>query len=180
MIYSFDRKQPRISNDAFVSDSADIIGDVIIDDHCYIGPQVVIRGDGECIHICEGAAVEDGVVIHTDADMPLRIGKRATLGHGAVVHGTVDDYAIVGMNAVVSIGAQIGEWAIVGEGSVVKMNQVVEPRTVVVGAPAQEVRTVLKRDIDYWVDGKQYYVDLARACQSGKLAPFDPSSQQKP
>ncbi|MCL2757063.1 MAG: gamma carbonic anhydrase family protein [Coriobacteriia bacterium] len=169
MIYSFCGLTPQISDKAYIADTATVIGDVIVEADCYVGPGAVIRGDKGSIRIGEGTAVEDGVIIHAVEGSTSCIGTRVVLGHGAIIHGSVDDNAVIGMAAVVSIGASVGAWAIVGEGSVVKMNQVIEPYVVAVGSPAKAVRKLEERDIALWDEGKEVYIDLARKCLNGGL-----------
>ena len=70
MIYSFEGRAPQISEKAYISDSATIIGDVIIEQDCYVGPGAILRADEGTIHICEGCAVEDGVIIHSAPEIP--------------------------------------------------------------------------------------------------------------
>lgn len=162
MLYAFDGKSPTIAEGSYVSETATVIGDVSIGKGCYIGHGAIIRGDYGRIEIGDGTAVEEGVVIHAPPGETNRIGRLVTLGHSAVVHSSdIGDMAVIGMGAIVSIGAEVGEWAIVGEGSVVKMRQKIPPRVVVAGAPAKVVRELLERDEKMWTEGKQIYVDLA-------------------
>jgi len=43
MLYEFDCKVPKIGQDAYVSEHAVVIGDVLIDKECYIGHGVILR-----------------------------------------------------------------------------------------------------------------------------------------
>ena len=45
MLYTFGGKAPQVDPTAFVSASAELIGDVIVGQRCYIGPYAVIRAD---------------------------------------------------------------------------------------------------------------------------------------
>ena len=169
MIYEFDGKTPVIDPTAFVSESATLIGDVIVSAECYIAPNVVIRGDLSQIVIGEQTAVEDGVIIHVGRK-GCRIGKRVTLGHGAIIHGSsIADGANIGMGAILSLSSVVGEYAVVAEGAVVKQGQFVEPKTVVGGMPAKVLRTLEEKDILLWEKSKDIYVDLAKQCLNGKL-----------
>ena len=49
MLYTFDGKAPQVDPTAFVSASAELIGDVIVGPRCYIGPFAVIRADASRI-----------------------------------------------------------------------------------------------------------------------------------
>ncbi len=163
MLYRFDGKQPVIGKETYVSETATVIGDVVIGDNCYVGHGAIIRGDYGRIEIGDGTAVEEGVIIHCPPKEVHSIGKSVTIGHGAVVHSKrISDYAVIGLNASVSIWSEVGEWAIVAEGAVVKMKQVVPAMTVVAGNPARAVRKVSAEDQKMWSLGKQVYVDLAK------------------
>ena len=138
MIYEFDSKRPRIHSSAYISDSATIIGDVQIGARCYVGPGAVIRGDEKPIVIGDETAVEDCAVIHVggSGSSGCYIGKRVTIGHGAIVHGNViRDSANIGMGAIISIYAEVGEYAVVAEGAVVKRGQVIPRRSSWAGLP---------------------------------------------
>mgnify|MGYP000100953341 CR=1 FL=1 len=169
MIYEFDSKRPRIHSSAYISDSATIIGDVQIGARCYVGPGAVIRGDEKPIVIGDETAVEDCAVIHVggSGSSGCYIGKRVTIGHGAIVHGNViRDSANIGMGAIISIYAEVGEYAVVAEGAVVKRGQVIPPKVVVGGAPAAVLRQLQDKDIYSWEKSKQTYIDLAAKCNS--------------
>jgi len=163
MLYRFNNRQPATGKQTYVSNSAEIIGDVTIGDNCYIGHGAILRGDYGRIVIGNGTAVEEGAIIHAKFDDVCTIGNKVTIGHGAIVHAKiVHDMAVIGMGAVVSISSEIGAWAIVAEGCVVKMNQVIKPGAVVVGNPAHIARDINDKDIAFWEHAKQVYVDLAK------------------
>ena len=163
MLYRFDGKQPVVGKETYVSALATVIGDVVIGDNCYIGHGAIIRGDYGRVEIGDGTAVEEGVVLHAPPGEVYHIGKKVTIGHGAVIHGkSIGDNAVIGLGAAVSIWSEIGEGAIVAEGAVVKLKQIVPPQVVVAGNPARIVRQVNDQDKKFWNWGKQLYIDLAR------------------
>ncbi|KAF1085292.1 putative lipopolysaccharide biosynthesis O-acetyl transferase WbbJ [Sporotomaculum syntrophicum] len=163
MLYSFDGKQPVIGKDTYVSEQALVIGDVKIGDNCYIGHGAILRGDYGTIEIGSGTAVEEGVVVHAPPKETCKIGKKVTIGHGAVVHAAeVGDFVVLGMGSVTSIRSVIGAGTIVAEGAVVKMRQVIPEKIVVAGNPACKVREVKEKDTELWNYGKQLYIDLAK------------------
>ena len=105
----------KISSHAFICEG------VVIDDECFIGHHVVFINDRY------PAAVNADGSLQTPADWKVvetRVGKRASIGSGAVV----------------LCGVTIGERAIVGAGSVVTKD--VPPRTIVAGNPARVLRKV--------------------------------------
>ncbi len=163
MLFEFDGNSPRISKNAYVSETAQVIGDVTIGDNCYVGHGAILRGDYGKIEIGSGTAVEEGVIIHAPPKGLHLIGKSVTLGHGAVLHGNIiGDFSVIGMGAILSIFSETGEWSIVGEGSLVRANQNIPSNAVAVGNPAKVVRDVNNGDRELWTYGKQVYVDLAK------------------
>lgn len=163
MLYKFDGKQPTVGKDTYVSDLARVIGNVVIGNNCYIGHGTILRGDYGRIEIDDGTAVEEGVIVHAPPGDTNQIGKRVTIGHGAVVHGKhIGNQAVIGMGSILSIWSEIGEGAIVAEGSVIKLKQIIPPKVVVAGNPAQIVRGVSLKDEEFWNWGKQLYIDLAK------------------
>lgn len=163
MLYKFDEKQPVVGKNSYVSDIAQVIGDVVIGDNCYIGHGAILRGDYGRIEIGDGTAVEEGVIVHAPPNGLNSIGKKVTIGHCAVVHGKrIGNQAVIGMGAVISIWSEIGEWAIIAEGSIVKLRQIIPPNIVAAGNPAKIVRRLSDKDKKNWSWGKQNYIDLAK------------------
>jgi carbonic anhydrase/acetyltransferase-like protein (isoleucine patch superfamily) len=163
MMRSFRNRQPKIGKDTYVSEYAILIGDVLIGDNCYIGHGAILRGDYGCIEIDSGTAVEEGVIMHAPPGETCRVGKKVTIGHGAVVHSShIGDMAVIGMGSVLSICAEVGEESIVAEGSTVKMGQKIPPGIVARGNPAKVVRNIEDKDKEFWNWGKQLYIDLAK------------------
>lgn len=113
MLYTFGGKAPQVDPTAFVSASAELIGDVIVGPRCYIGPFAVIRADASRIVLEEEVAVEDGVIIHTGGEDPVvTISRRVTIGHGAIIHArAIGPEASVGMGAVLSLCSEIARAA---------------------------------------------------------------------
>ena len=162
-IYEFEKRKPSIGKGTFVFDSADIIGDVIIGENCYIGPGARIRGDYGSIRIGSDTAIEENVVIHARPDDVTIIGNKVTIGHSSIIHNAyIHDWAVIGMGAIVSDWAEIEEWAVVAEGAVVKNKQKIPKKAIAVGIPAKVVSEI---SIDYknkWTNYKKIYSDLAR------------------
>lgn len=172
MLYKFDGRQPEISKDTYVSARAVVIGDVFIGAGCYIGHGVILRGDYGRIEIWDGTAVEEGVIVHAPPGETSRIGTKVTIGHGAIVHGKlVDNQAVIGMGSIISIWAEVGEYSIVAEGAVVKLRQTIPPKVVAAGNPARIVRGTTAKDEEFWNNGKQLYIDLAKKYLSEGMEP---------
>lgn len=163
MLYKFDGKQPTVGENTYVSELASVIGDVVIGAHCNVGHGAILRGDYGRIEVGDGTAVEEGVIVHAPPGETNRIGRKVTIGHGAVIHGReIGDQAVIGMGAILSIRSEVGERTIIAEGGVVKSGQRIPPKVVAAGNPAKVVREITAKDEERWNRGKQLYVDLAR------------------
>ena len=163
MLYSFDGRKPNISDGAYVSELAQVIGDVTIGEDCYIGHGAILRGDYGTIVIGPGTAVEEGVIIHAPPEATSQIGERVTLGHGAIIHSaSIGRLAVIGMGAILSIRSVVGENTIIAEGAVVRMRQVVPDNVVAGGNPAKRIRATSAKDVEFWTWGKDLYINLAR------------------
>jgi carbonic anhydrase/acetyltransferase-like protein (isoleucine patch superfamily) len=163
MLYEFDGKSPRIGAGSYVSETAILVGDVMIGDNCYIGHGAILRGDYGSIMIGSGSAIEEGVVIHAPPKEICDIGKMVTVGHGAIIHAaSVGEFAVIGMGAVLSVRSRIGKHSIIAEGAVVKMTQEIPDNVVAGGNPAKVIRNVQRKDEEFWRMGKQIYIDLAK------------------
>ena len=144
MIYKLGDKQVEIrGDDYFVADNATVIGSVLIENNVSIWFNVVVRGDNDPIHIGEGTNIQDGSVLHTDAGIPMRIGKNVTVGHKVMLHGCeIGDDSLSGINAVVLNRAKIGKNCIIGANSLIPEGKEIPDNSLVMGSPGKVVKTL--------------------------------------
>lgn len=136
---------PDIHPTSILAPGAVVIGQVTIEEGCFIGPGAVIRGDIEPIVIRRGSNIQDNCVVHTEKGCPVEIGPDVSVGHGAIIHGsTIKERALIGMNAVTLNGAVVGEHAVVGALTLVPDKGEVPPRSLAVGIPCR----IIKEDHD--------------------------------
>jgi carbonic anhydrase/acetyltransferase-like protein (isoleucine patch superfamily) len=167
-LYEFEGRVPQVALTAYVAPSAQVIGRVVIGEGCWVGHGAILRGDYGTILVGDGTAVEDGVIVHARPDDTTRLGKRVTVGHGAMIHNaTVRDEAVIGMRATVSDFADVGEGAIIGEMGLVRQHQKIPPGTIAVGVPVEIVGEVSEKNRDMTVWAKDLYIDLARRYPAG-------------
>lgn len=164
-IYALDQHIPVIAQDSFVHPSAEIIGDVIIESGCYIGPGAVLRGDFGRIHVQQNSNVQDTCVIHSFPGGDCVLKPNSHIGHGAVLHGCIlEPDCLIGMNAVVMDNSVIGRESIIAASSFVKANSTFEARSMVMGTPAKCVRQVKDSELIWKQTGTNEYVKLAQRC----------------
>jgi carbonic anhydrase/acetyltransferase-like protein (isoleucine patch superfamily) len=162
MIITLRGKTPLISPEAFVAETATLIGDVTVGADSSIWFGAVIRGDNDPITVGKGTSIQDNCVLHTEKGHPLTVGDNVTVGHGAIVHCTsVGSNTLIGMGAVLLDGAVVGEHCIIGAGAVVRENAVVLDGTMMVGIPAKPVRELSPEQIAF-LDGTSPYVALSK------------------
>jgi len=167
-VYRFEAKTPTIGKETYVAESAEVIGDVVIGDNCYVGPGSRIRGDYGRIEIGRSTSIEENCVLHARPNELCRVGDHVTVGHGAILHNcNIRNCVVVGMGAIVSDYCDVGEWAVVGEGAVVKNSTEIPPGKIAVGVPAKVVADVVEEYKQQWTGFKDIYVDLARRYPKG-------------
>lgn len=130
---------PTIGQDVFLAPTAVLIGDVRVGDRANIWFGAVLRGDFSYIEIGEEASVQDNAVIHCAEELPTIVGRRAIVGHSAMLEGcTIGDRAVVGMGAIVLQRAGVGAGAMLAAGAVVSERSEVRPGVLAAGVPARE------------------------------------------
>jgi carbonic anhydrase/acetyltransferase-like protein (isoleucine patch superfamily) len=149
MIYALDGIAPEIAPDAWVAQTAVLIGKVTLGMGANIWFGATLRGDNERITIGAGSNVQENCVMHTDMGFPLVVGTNCTIGHKALLHGcTIGEGSLVGMNATVMNGAKIGRYCIIGAGALITEGKEIPDYALVVGAPAKMIRTLDAADTE--------------------------------
>ena len=153
---------PQIDPTAFVAPSAQIHGAVAVEPHAVIMFGAVLRAEYEPITIGAESNVQDNCVFHTDAGFPAAIGRRVTVGHGAVVHGAiVADHCLVGIGSIMLNGSSLGEGAWLAAGSMLTPGKEIPPWTLAAGSPAKPIRDLRTEEIESQDDGVATYLHFA-------------------
>ena len=149
IIREYGGRRPVLGERVYLAETAAVIGDVVLGDDVSIWYNSVVRGDCHFIRIGARTNIQDNCAIHvTQGTHPTVIDEEVTLGHGAIVHGaTVRRGALIGIRATVMDGAEVGESAFVGAGALVTPGKRVPPRTLWLGAPARQVRTLSDAEV---------------------------------
>lgn len=165
MLKSYKGMMPQIHETAFVEESAQVVGDVIIGKNSSVWFNAVVRGDVHYIRIGERTNIQDGVVLHgTLNTYPVILEHDISIGHNAVVHGcTIHSNCLIGMGAVVLDNADIGENCIIGAGAVIKEGMHVPSGSLVLGVPGRIVRTLTEQEIQGLTERALRYVSYKNA-----------------
>jgi len=171
MILEYKGRKPTIGKNVFIAPTAMVIGDVEIQDNASIWYGTVLRGDLAPITVGKSTNIQDNCTIHTDDDKPAVIGDNVTVGHNAVVHGCIiEDYCLIGINAVVLSDAWIKTGSVVAAGSVVKHGQVVGPYHLVAGIPAELKKELPETTVKKRKETAEHYIELAQEHMAIKKA----------
>ena len=167
-IYELDGVAPQVPASAWVADSAQVMGNVVLGEDASVWFGTVIRGDTESITIGAGSNIQDASVLHADIGQPLVVGERVTVGHQVMLHGcTIGDGSLIGIGAVVLNGARIGKGCLVGAGALVTEGKEFPDGSMIIGSPAKAVRELTEAQQQALVASAKHYVENARRFRSG-------------
>jgi carbonic anhydrase/acetyltransferase-like protein (isoleucine patch superfamily) len=171
MIRSLQGKTPRVHPDAFVSEAAYVVGDVEIGEGTSIWPHTVIRGDTGHIIIGKNVSIQDNCVVHSgqEPDTNVTIGDEVQIGHGAMVHArTIGNRVLIGMNATVLPGAEIGDNCIIAAGCVVPEMKVPDG-SFMVGIPGKIKSNATAEQLGWVTEASREYAERGRMYKSEGL-----------
>lgn len=163
MILKLDNIKPKIHENTFIANSADIIGNVEIFENVSIWFGAVLRGDVEKIVVGKNSNIQDNSTVHTDFGIPCIIGENVTVGHNVVLHScNISDNVIVGMGSTILNGAKIAKNCLVGANSLVTHKLEYEEGVLILGNPAKIVRMLTDEEIEHIIKNANHYVENAK------------------
>lgn len=170
MVRNFVDKTPVVASDAWIDDSAVVIGDVHLATGVSIWPTAVLRGDVNSIRIGARSNLQDGVIVHVNQPSakrpygsPCLVGEDVTVGHRATLHAcNIGNQVLVGMGVIVLDDAIVEDQVIIGAGSVVAPGKILESGFLYLGAPARKVRPLTDEEKAYFVQSTRFYRELAQ------------------
>jgi len=163
MLYKLGQLIPDVSQAAYIADSAQLIGSVVMHEDSSVWFNAVIRADNAEINIGARSNVQDGSVLHVDEDVPLTIGEDVTIGHKVMLHGcTIGDGSLIGINSVVLNNAVIGKNCIIGANALVTENMHIPDNSMVLGSPAKVVKSIDEKIAKMLISGAIHYVEKAK------------------
>lgn len=159
---------PVIAPTAYIDPLALVVGDVTIGEHSSMWPMSVARGDIHSITIGKNTNIQDGTVLHVThaghyypSGYSLTIGDSVTVGHNVTLHGCViGNHCLIGIGSIVLDGAVLEPYTLLGAGSLVSPGKVLEGKFLWCGYPAQKVRPLTAKEIEYFDYSANYYAKL--------------------
>ncbi len=134
-------KIPVVAESAFIYDSAEINGDVMIGENSVIGSGVRIIGNshgpvriGSNVHILENS------VLHLLPDNMLIVEDNVTIGPGCIIHGTtIGTGSIIESGSIVCDYSRLGKNTLVKSGTLVKQRSIFNDNEILEGFPAKVI-----------------------------------------
>ncbi|MCL1864285.1 MAG: gamma carbonic anhydrase family protein [Spirochaetes bacterium] len=169
MVYNLgDKKVIFKSNDYFIAESADVIGNVEIGNNVSVWFNAVIRSDSNRIIIGDDSNIQDGCVLHIEPWNELVMGIGVTVGHNAMLHGcTIGNNSLIGINSVVLDDAVIGKNCLIGANSLIRSKAVIPDGSVVMGSPGKIVREINEAEIKIIEASAKYYIENWKRFKGG-------------
>jgi carbonic anhydrase/acetyltransferase-like protein (isoleucine patch superfamily) len=172
-IIGFGGHVPSVAADAFVADSAVVIGDVEIGPEASVWFGCVLRGDHNRIRVGARTNIQDGTVVHINAEHDggrgrpgwcTTIGADVTVGHMALIHGcTLEDGCFIGMKACVMDGVVVETGGMVAAGALVTPGKRVRKGELWAGSPAKLWRPISPAELENFAYAVRHYVETAAA-----------------
>jgi carbonic anhydrase/acetyltransferase-like protein (isoleucine patch superfamily) len=171
-ILSYQGIVPKIDSSSWIAPNAIVSGDVIIGKNVGVWFSCTIRGDVAKIRIGDDTNIQDNTVIHVtranhaqnktgDAGGPTIIGKGVTIGHSAIIHAcTIEDYAFIGMGAIVMDLAKVEKYGMLAAGAVLTPGKVIKSGQIWAGNPAKYFRDLTPVEKDYINTSATNYIEL--------------------
>ncbi|MEX0830353.1 MAG: gamma carbonic anhydrase family protein [Nitrospirales bacterium] len=164
MLKSYRGITPIVAANAFIEDTAVVIGDVVIGSDSSVWFHAVVRGDVHFIRIGHRTNIQDLSLLHVAHDTyPLTLGDDVTIGHRVILHGcTIRDRVLVGMGAIIMDGVVVEEDCIIGAGSLVTERTQIPPKSLVIGSPAKVKRILTDAEISWIKESATNYSRYAQ------------------
>lgn len=162
VLIEYNGKEPKISNNAYVSPMATLIGDVIVNDNVIIWPGSILRAESSQINIGEYTTIFDGVILFTRSQKsPINIGRYCILETGVTILGCfLEDYVQILEGSLIYEESSIGEGAVVMKKSQVPPGLIIPTRSVMKGRPVETVREQSRNEVLEQKERAHHYSQL--------------------
>lgn len=175
MLRRFEGITPTLGAGAWVDDSAQVIGDVVLGEDSSIWPLVTARGDVNAIRIGARSNVQDNSCLHVTHDgpnspggVPLVIGDDVTVGHSVILHAcSIGNRVMIGMGSLVMDQVVVEDDVLLAAGSLVPPGKRLESGHLYRGAPATKVRPLTEKELEQLRYSAAHYVRVKNRHAAG-------------
>lgn len=128
-------RSPVIPASVQIAPGAQVVGNVVLGEHCVVDVGAVLASSGPSITMGEGVVVMPNAVVRSVGSahrppFPTTIGAGSLIGPGAVLAGCeICDAVYVATQAMVFHGARVGDGSRLGAGSIVHTGTILGPRS---------------------------------------------------
>jgi carbonic anhydrase/acetyltransferase-like protein (isoleucine patch superfamily) len=171
MLLPYAGRVPQVDPSAYVQQSAQVIGDVVIGRDASVWFNVVIRADVHAVRIGARTNIQDNATIHvTQGRWPTIVGDDVTVAHAVVLHGCqIADRCLIGIGAIVMDGVEVDSDSLIAAGSLVAPGTKIPAGSLAMGVPAKVVRALSAKEIASLLQSAQNYVERAAAFRAQRL-----------
>jgi carbonic anhydrase/acetyltransferase-like protein (isoleucine patch superfamily) len=161
-LLEYNGKKPEISENAYVSPNATLIGDVSVQPNAVIWPGSILRAENAQINIGEYSTIFNGVMMFTRSQKsPIHIGRYCIIETGVTLFGCfMEDYVQILEGCLIFEESSIGEGAILLNNSQVLPGLTIPARAVMKGIPVETVREQSRNDVLKVKDRAEHYSQL--------------------
>ncbi len=140
-LYEYNGISPRISESAFIYDSAEITGDVIVGENSIIASGVRIIGNSHGpIRIGNNVQILENSVLHLLPDNELIIEDNVIIGPSCMIHGTtIGSNTIIESGSIICDYSKLGKNVLVKSGTLVKQRSIFKDNEILEGYPADNI-----------------------------------------
>lgn len=148
-LIEYNGKGPQISEGAYVSPAATLIGDVKVNDNVVIWPGSILRAEYSPIIIGEYTTIFNGVMMFTRSQKSsINIGRYCIIETGVTLLGCfLEDYVQILEGTLIFEEASIGEGVIILNNSQVPPGLTIPARSVMKGNPVEPIREQSRNDV---------------------------------
>ena len=158
---------PTVHPDAFIAQTAAVIGDTHVGANSGIWYGCVVRGDVNEIRIGERTNIQDLSMIHcAERGQGTYLGNDITVGHSAVLHAcTIENNAFIGIQACVMDDCLVEEGAMLAAGALLTPGKTIKSGELWAGSPAKKLRDINEDDLAFFEINRLRYAQLAAQYQ---------------
>ena len=163
---------PTVHPNAFIAQTAAVIGDTHIGANSGIWYGCVVRGDVNEIRIGERTNIQDLTMIHcAEQGQGTYLGNDITVGHSAVLHAcTIEDNAFIGIQSCVMDGCLVEEGAMLAAGALLTPGKTIKSGELWAGSPAKKLRDINEKDLAFFEINRLRYARLAAHYQQEQFS----------